>query len=158
MKQDQEGVQILNFDHKIALMSPTNSIYKDTYQDGVKRWYCVVHTFCLHREDGPAVEGIKEYQAWYNHNERHRIDGPAIIDFDGGTEYWVNGLRHRADGPAIDSPSIGQWWFVDDRLHREDGPAVIHPGGTIEWWYRGKIIQAFTLKEFQSYIRNKAFW
>lgn len=41
-------------------------------------------------------------------------------------------------------------------LHCEDGPAVIKYDGTGEWWYRGKKFE--TEKQFNCYLRNKAFW
>ena len=43
-----------------------------------------------HREDGPAIEYITGYKAWYINNKRHREDGPAKIWSDGDSEYWLN--------------------------------------------------------------------
>jgi hypothetical protein len=47
----------------------------------------------LHREFGPAVEMIKDFQAWYINGLLHREDGPAIISLknDNAVRYYVYG-------------------------------------------------------------------
>jgi hypothetical protein len=52
----------------------------------------------LHRENGPAVEWINGYKAWYQNGERHREDGPAIEWVDGSRAWYRNGERHK------------EWW------------------------------------------------
>jgi hypothetical protein len=47
----------------------------------------------LHRTDGPAVEYVDGYKAWYVDDKRHRSDGPAI-EYADGTKFWyVNDRR-----------------------------------------------------------------
>jgi hypothetical protein len=46
--------------------------------------------------------------------------------------------------------------FVRYFLHREDGPAAIKYDGSSEWWYQGKKFD--TEKQFNSFMKNKAFW
>jgi hypothetical protein len=84
----------------------------------------------------------------------------VIIWYRNGTD----DIYHCVDGPAVEyisgsSITLGhkEWW-VDGQLHREDGPAIIYADGIEEWWYRDHRIMVSNLKEFQSYVRNKAFW
>jgi hypothetical protein len=49
-----------------------------------------------HREDGPAVELIGGYKAWY-----------------------INGLRHREDGPAVEWEDGDKVWYLDDVHYTE---------------------------------------
>ena len=52
----------------------------------------------LHREDGPAFDGVDGTKAWYLKDRLHREDGPAIERPDGTKEWWENGkLRFRDD-------------------------------------------------------------
>jgi hypothetical protein len=50
----------------------------------------------FHREDGPAVELISGYKAWY-----------------------INGLRHREDGPAVEWEDGDKVWYIDDIHYTE---------------------------------------
>lgn len=43
-------------------------------------------------------------------------------------------------------------------LHNEYGPAAIRTNGEMEWWLYGKQVFVTTQKEFECYMRNKAFW
>ncbi len=45
----------------------------------------------LHRTDGPAVEHVDGFQAWYLNNKRHRVDGPAFVYTDGSRAWYLNG-------------------------------------------------------------------
>jgi len=65
---------------------------------------------------------------------------------------------HRTDGPAFESTRGYKAWYIDGVYHREDGPAIEYADGRYAWWYKGKQVFVSNLKEFQSYIRNKAFW
>jgi hypothetical protein len=62
--------------------------------------------------------------------------------------------------PTIITNSIGnRAWYVDGVSHREDGPAIIHTNGSQFWYYKGKFMgDDLTLKQFQSYIKLRAFW
>ena len=55
---------------------------------GTKRWYLNGE---LHREDGPAIEGLNGYKSWYLNGKLHREDGPAIEGLDGYKEWYLKG-------------------------------------------------------------------
>jgi hypothetical protein len=80
----------------------------------------------LHRTDGPAVQQVDGYRAWYFENKRHRIGGPAIIDSDGSQQWWVNDKLHRTDGPAIVYAerciitNVKREWWVDGELIKKE--------------------------------------
>jgi hypothetical protein len=80
--------------------------------------------------------------------------------FPSGNKYWrlPNGTIHRVGGPAIEYTTGARVWCINGEYHREDGPAIENSDGTVEWWYRNKRIDVDNLKDFQRYIRNKAFW
>lgn len=90
--------------------------------------------FKNHREDGPEVEGVNGYKAYWVNGKLHREDGPAIEDAYGNKEYFFNDNRHRTDGPAIEKVDGTKEYYVDGKLHREDGPAVEYPDGRKEYW------------------------
>lgn len=46
----------------------------------------------LHRTDGPAIENINGYKAWYLNGRLHRTDGPAVIYADGDKSWFLEGL------------------------------------------------------------------
>ena len=48
----------------------------------------------LHREDGPAVEGVGGIKEWYLNGKRHREDGPAIEYFDGYKAWYLNDVYY----------------------------------------------------------------
>lgn len=49
--------------------------------------------------------------------------------------------------------------YKDDQKHRVDGPAVENSiSGNKEWWCKGTKISCSSQKEFESYIKNIAFW
>jgi len=58
-------------------------------RDGTKRWFNEDDQ--LNREDGPAVEEIKGYKAWYINGKRHREDGPACEYASGNKSWYING-------------------------------------------------------------------
>jgi hypothetical protein len=58
------------------------------YDNGAKEWYLNDQ---VHREDGPAYEGVDGTKAWYLNDQLHREDGPAC-EYADGTKYWyLNG-------------------------------------------------------------------
>ena len=46
-----------------------------------------------HRTDGPAIECVNRYKAWYVDGKRHRTDGPAIEYANGDKLWYVNNKR-----------------------------------------------------------------
>ena len=60
-----------------------------TDQRGNKHWRNFDRK--LHRLDGPAVEFLDGFKAWYVNGKRHRVNGPAIEDPDGTYFWYVNG-------------------------------------------------------------------
>jgi hypothetical protein len=85
-----------------------------------------------------TVDELKAIR-WYNDkDERHRLDGPAVEWLDGYKAWWVDGKLHRLDGPAIESANGHKEWYVDGKLHRTDGPANEWADGTKKWYINGK--------------------
>lgn len=70
----------------------------------------------------------------------HREDGPAIEGVGGDTEWCKNGQLHRDDGPAVEKPDGSKFWYKDGDRHREDGPAWIVPGLPPAWFMFGERI------------------
>jgi len=64
------------------------------YPDGTKSWRLNGR---LHREDGPAYEGITGHKEW-----------------------WLNGKRHRLDGPAVEYPNGYKAWFLNGKQYTEE--------------------------------------
>jgi hypothetical protein len=61
--------------------------------------------------------------------------------------------------PQVITNILGErGWYENGYLHREDGPAIERPNGTKAWYYRGILAPVQTEREFNSWIRNKAFW
>lgn len=52
-----------------------------------------VNEAVLHREDGPAVEYVNTYQAWYKNGKLHREDGPAVEFAGRACSFWKNGVK-----------------------------------------------------------------
>lgn len=76
-----------------------------------------------------------------------------------GTNIWRKGSKyHREDGPAVVDANGDKFWFIDDKLHRLDGPAAEFADGDKEWFWHDKYIPVKSQKEFESYLRLKAFW
>jgi hypothetical protein len=95
------------------------------YTNGDKAWYL---TDKLHREDGPAIEGIDGYKAWYLNGKRHREDGPAIEGIDGYKAWYLNGKRHREDGPAIEFSDGDKYWYLNGEfLTKEEHKEAMTP-------------------------------
>ena len=75
----------------------------------------------LHRDDGPAFEGVDGSKAYYFNGKLHRKDGPAIILPNGTKEWFKDGLRHCVDGPAVYFKSGRKAWYLDGkRINKRD--------------------------------------
>lgn len=96
---------------------------------------------------------VKVYEhktEWYNLNGKlHREDGPAVEGVDGNKQWCLNGKSHREDGPAVEYTSGYKAWWLNGILHREDGPAIEYSDGNKEWWVNG---QELTEAEFNQRI------
>ena len=57
---------------------------------GNKWWY---KNGQLHRDDGPAYEGISGAKDWYYNGKTHREDGPAVEMKNGIKRWYVNGVE-----------------------------------------------------------------
>ncbi len=68
------------------------SILKKVVTANIIRYYNSQDLY--HREDGPAVEHIDGYKAWY-----------------------INGLYHRLDGPAIEYPNGDKYYYLMDIIY-----------------------------------------
>jgi len=82
-------------------------------RDGNRHWYNDEGE--LHRENGPAFEGVNGYKEWHINGEFHRLDGPAVEYIDGDKYWFKNGKLHRIDGPAVEGTSGEKWWFRDGK-------------------------------------------
>ena len=92
-----------------------------------------------HRIDGPAVECVDGYKAWYMNGQYHRADGPAIEGADGfdqgGGVVEVPGVcppgRGHPDLPNVtrspDQPEEALEIGCDQRLHPGDHLAASSP-------------------------------
>ena len=49
-------------------------------------------------------------------------------------------------------------FFSKYKLHNDIGPAAVKRDGSMEWWLNGEKLFCQTQKEFESYMKNKAFW
>lgn len=69
-------------------------------------------------KDGLSIYDQKTKEtAYYKQGLLHRDDGPAV---EGINKVWfVNGKRHREDGPAVDTPTY-KAWYQDEILIREE--------------------------------------
>jgi hypothetical protein len=133
---------------------------------GIVKWYGTKEWYLngkLHREDGPAYEGVDGLKSWWLDGLRHREDGPAVERVDGTKAWWLKGKcyskaewkiaveklkksEHRvlelmSGEPVKDNfTGIIKWfhgtkeWYLNGKLHREDGPAVEDADGSKEWW------------------------
>ena len=72
-------------DYKKIPDKQRNGIYE---VENLVTFYCVNGK--LHREDGPAAEGINGYKGWFINGKRHRLDGTAI-EWDEIKQYWIEG-------------------------------------------------------------------
>jgi len=60
------------------------------------------------------------YEEWkLPSGKLHREDGPAYEGIDGLKSWWINGKRHREDGPAIDNGDDYKWWYLNNVEYTE---------------------------------------
>jgi len=72
--------------------------------------------------------------------------------------YNENNQLHREDGPAVEYECGIKRWYKNGLLHRLDGPATIWESpDCVDWYYQGKYINVISQKEFEKYIKLKAF-
>ena len=109
--------------------------------DGTKQWWM---NGVLHREDGPAFEGLFGYKAWFLNGQPHRLDGPAIETADGHKEWWVNGERHRIDGPAYERADGYKDWFLNGKFYTEE-----------EYIKRTQPVKELTIAEIEALLGHK---
>lgn len=74
----------------------------------------------FHREDGPAVELLGAYNAWFINDLRHRIEGPAYEHVSGTKSWWVGDkcitelirelLRKSPFGEDVHLGILADWW------------------------------------------------
>lgn len=120
---------------------------------GVTRWKL---NGCLHRENGPAVEGQNGYKAWYlngqsltedefnaTKNTQSKPDKDGItyevrVSHLGSEAWYLNDKFHRENGPAIVCADGSKLWYINGKLHRTDGPASEYSNGNKYWWVDGK--------------------
>jgi hypothetical protein len=52
-----------------------------------------------------------------------------------------------------------EFYYLNGKYHREDGPAISYsPYEVKEWWINGYHIPCKTQKQFEQFMRLKAFW
>jgi hypothetical protein len=85
-------------------------------------------------------------------------NGGVLCEYHyGNRSYQLNNKLHREDGPALEHINGNKWWFLNGQLHREDGPAFEGNNDDKEWWINDKRIPCKTQKEFEQFMRLKAF-
>jgi hypothetical protein len=67
--------------------------YIEINSNGSKYYYKDKSMITLHREDGPAFEGMDGSKEWRINGKLHREDGPAIEWGGGDKSWWLNGER-----------------------------------------------------------------
>jgi hypothetical protein len=79
------------------------------------------------------------------------------IDQDGTKYYFLNNQLHREDGPAVIGSDGTQYWYLNGKRHRIDGPAVEWSSGEKYWYYHGGWVKCETQKQFEQWIKLRAF-
>jgi len=93
-------------------------------------------------QEGP-IEDDYGSKFWYKNGKLHREDGPAVEGISGSKYWYKNGQLHREDGPAVEYTDGSKLWWLHGQRHREDGPAVEYYDGTKEWWLYGRKVNPF---------------
>ena len=77
----------------------------------------------------------------------------------GDKRWYLNGKLHREnDLPAIEYIyGFYKAWYMNDMHHRPGGAAREWANGNKEWWLNDKLIDCKTQKEFEHYMKYKAF-
>ena len=90
----------LNSSQIKVLNLPINEAPPENYT-GILNWYNFDKTlYCIaylkdgyyHREDGPAVEYLNKYKAWYKEGNLHREDGPAVVPKNDVPSWWLEDI------------------------------------------------------------------
>ena len=55
------------------------------FSNGDKHWFNQNGQY--HRLDGPAIERLNGYKAWFQNDQLHRLDGPSV-EYPNGNKYW----------------------------------------------------------------------
>jgi hypothetical protein len=61
---------------------------------GSKFYYKDKEMTILHREDGPAYEGVNGVKEWYLNDKRHREDGHAVEWVNGDKAWYLNDVSY----------------------------------------------------------------
>jgi hypothetical protein len=80
-----------------------------------------------------------------------------IIDQDGNKFYYLNDQLHRTNGPAIEYIGGSKAWYLNGKRHRTDGPAIEWFTGSKCWYYHDERIYCNSQKEFEQWLRFRAF-
>ena len=67
---------------------PENGLF--SFGDGTFSWW---KNGKIHRDDGPAIEGVSGAKSWYQNGKLHRDDGPAIEFADGTFAYYFEDIK-----------------------------------------------------------------
>jgi len=152
------------------------------YSNGNKEWY---QNDKLHRVTGPAIEKIDGHKEWWycgkqidcssqeefetylriecisqkefkKYIKRNAPDG--LLDFE-GHKLWIKDKKlHRVNGPAVELDNGDkEWWYQGKKIGSYTSFRQL--GSSIEkWWYQGEYIKCSSQKEFEKYLKLKAFW
>lgn len=76
----------------------------------------------LDREDGPAVEVLKGYKAWYKDGYFYRDNDLPVIEDGYGGKQWRNAdsKLHRLTGPALISGGLEEYWIDGIHYSKDD--------------------------------------
>lgn len=86
-------------------------------------------------------------------------NGLIVSSVDGTKYHYLNDRVHREDGPAIEYlDGVQKMWYLNGQRHRVDGPAYISKYGTKYWYFNGEKVNCNNQKEFERFIKLKAFW
>lgn len=143
-----EHADMINWEIFECDMTVFSSDFVDAFHEDIKTYVWTDKNWEPHRDDGPAIIKVGEYEVWCQHGQVHRDGGPArtFVEWSEAwrvigriTEQWLqNGKLHRDGGPA-QIFSIGTCtYYRHGKKHRDDGPACIGLGHAESWWVDGK--------------------
>jgi hypothetical protein len=70
----------------------------------------------------------------------------------------VNVIKLPNGGESREYSSGNKYWYLNGRRHREDGPAIEWFSGDKHWYINGEFIHCETQKQFEQFMRLRAFW
>ena len=137
-----------------SLLQHFDDLYQNTVEVETKR-------LCWLMGQALRMEGVRTPEVWMHDGKLHREDGPAIkgVKFN---LWWRDGKLHREDGPAVECDEgflsegrtpFRQWWR-NGVLDRDDGPAHVE-GDFVCWWLHGKPIHG---TELNDWLAHNAAW